>query len=67
MDQIAYRFETSHVMKQAVANFGNPAEAEQLYNKFESIVRQVSKNISGIRLVFLVRTFAERDFINRRS
>lgn len=40
MDQTAYRYETSHQKKQAVANFGDPAQAEELYNKFESIVKQ---------------------------
>jgi hypothetical protein len=44
MDQSAYRYETSHSQQQAIANFGNPARAEQIYNDFKSIIRN-SKEI----------------------
>ncbi len=38
MDQSAFRFETSHAHKHAVANFGHPAKAERLYNEFKAII-----------------------------
>lgn len=39
MDDIAFRFETDHVNTKAMANFGDPANAKQLVNIFESIVK----------------------------
>lgn len=43
MDEVAFRYETSHVQKHAIANFGNSNKAEQYYRDFESIIRDTQK------------------------